>query len=44
VAGGEKGVKTTENKIHPPIPFFEKNRETSPIIIKIGKPALAIQC
>ncbi len=26
VAGGEKGVKTTENKIHPPIPFYEKNK------------------
>ncbi len=26
VARGEKGVKTTENKIHPPIPFYEKNK------------------
>jgi hypothetical protein len=26
VARGEKGVKTTENKIHAPIPFYEKNK------------------
>jgi hypothetical protein len=26
VARGEKGVKTTENKIHPLIPFYEKNK------------------
>ncbi len=26
VARGEKGVKTTEKKIHPPIPFCEKNK------------------
>jgi hypothetical protein len=26
VASGEKGIKTTENEIHPLIPFYEKNK------------------